>query len=88
MIIWNDYFRFRAELRGFDLAEVERILRFGEERYLDVVTGRLVVVGKHGELLVMIPYDTTGSDIVPVTVHATTRQQVSFRLKSGRFRYA
>jgi len=87
MIIWTDYLRYRATLRGFDLAEVEKILRFGEERYLDTVTGRTVVVGKHGGLLVMIPYDMVGSDIVPVAVHATTRQQVNFRVKAGRFRH-
>jgi hypothetical protein len=34
-IIWTDYLRYRAELRGFDLAEIERIMRFGEERYFD-----------------------------------------------------
>jgi hypothetical protein len=34
----------------------------------------------------MIPYEQTGDDIIPVTIHATTRQQVNFRLKSGRFR--
>ena len=75
------------ELKSFDLAEVERILHLGEERYFDTVTGRMVVVGKHGKLLVMIPYEMSGSNIMPVTIHATTRQQVSFRLKSGRFRY-
>ena len=41
-IIWTDYLRHRADLRGFDLAEVERILRFGEERYFDTATGRQV----------------------------------------------
>jgi hypothetical protein len=86
MIIWTDYLRYRAELRGFDLAEVERILRFGEERYLDTITGRNVAVGRHGRLLVVVPYDAIGDDIIPVTIHATTRQQVNFRVKSGRFR--
>jgi hypothetical protein len=87
MIIWTDYLKYRVELRGFDLAEIERILRFGEERYLDAVTGRMIAIGKHAGLLVMIPYDMRGDDIVPVTIPATTRQQVNFRLKSGRFRH-
>ncbi len=86
MIIWTAYLRYRAQLRGFDLAEVERILRFGEERYLDTITGRNVVVGRHGGLLVAIPYDVMGDDIMPITIHPTTRQQVTFRVKSGRFR--
>jgi hypothetical protein len=86
MIVWTDYLKYRAALRGFNLLEVEQILRFSEERYLDTVTGRRVVVGRYGGLLVMIPYEQTGDDIIPVTIHATTRQQVNFRLKSGRFR--
>ncbi len=85
MIVWTDYVKYRAELRGFDLLVVEKILRFGKERYHDTVTGRKVVVGRHGGLLVMIPYEQTDHDIIPVTIHATTRQQVNFRLRSGRF---
>ncbi len=85
MIVWTEYMKYRAGLRGFDLSLVEKILRFSEERYYDTGTGRKVVVGRHGELLVMIPYEQTGDDIVPVTIHATTRQQINFRLKSGRF---
>ncbi|MEW6487977.1 MAG: hypothetical protein AB1578_08685 [Thermodesulfobacteriota bacterium] len=87
MIIWTDYLKYRAELRGFDWSEIERIVRFAEERYVDAVTGRMIAVGKHGGLLVMIPYDIMDDDIVPVTIHATTRQQVNFRIKSGRFRH-
>ena len=66
--------RYRAALRGFDLDEVERILRFGEERYFDRATGRVIAVGKHGQLLVMIPCDQVGADITPVTIHTTTRR--------------
>jgi hypothetical protein len=32
-----------------------------------------------------IPYDQTNSQLVPVTVHSTSRQQLRFRLKTGRF---
>lgn len=87
MIVWTDYLKYRAGLRGFDLAEIERIVRGGEERYLDTVTGRMIAIGKHGRLLVMIPYDMMGDDIIPVPIHATTRQQINFRIKSGRFRH-
>ncbi len=48
MIIWIAYLKYRAELRGFDLAKIEWILRFGEERYCDAVTGRMIAIGKHG----------------------------------------
>jgi len=85
MIVWTEYMKYQAELRGFDLSLVEKILRFGEGRYYDTGTGRKVVVGHHGGLLVMIPYEQTGDDIVPVTIHATTRQLINFRLKSGGF---
>lgn len=87
--IWSDYIRYRIQLRGFDLSKIEEILRFSDERYFDVATQRMVAVGRHDKLLVMIPYDkiedTTGEIITPVTVHATTRQQIKFRLSSGRF---
>lgn len=78
-----------ATLRGFDLSKIEEILKFSEERYFDVATHRMVAVGRHDKLLVMVPYDETedetGDIITPVTVHATNRQQIKFRLISGRF---
>lgn len=52
-IIWTDYLNYRAKLRGFDMQEMENIIRYNE--------------------------------IIPVTIHATSRQQVNYRLKSGRF---
>jgi len=42
MIVWTDYFKYRAGLRGFNLAEVEKILSFSDERYFDTATGRNV----------------------------------------------
>lgn len=87
--IWSDYIRYRVQLRGFDLSKIEEILRFSDERYFDTATQRMVAVGRHDKLLIMIPYDITekesGATIAPVTVHATTRQQIKFRLSSGRF---
>lgn len=85
MIIWTDYLRYRAELRGFDLEEVEKVLRFSTERYLDRTTGRRIIVGRHGDSLVLVPFDVVGEDLVPVTVHRTSRQQIHARLKSGRY---
>jgi hypothetical protein len=85
-IIWTKYLVFRAELRDFEVPLLEQILRYTEERYFDTVTHRMVAVGKHRDYLVMIPYDIADDQtITPVTVHATTRQQVTYRLKSGRF---
>lgn len=64
-------------------------MRFSEERYFDTVTQRMVAIGRHDKLLVMIPYDKAenevGELITPVTIHATSRQQIKFRLISGRF---
>lgn len=84
-IIWTDYMKYRLNLRGYDLAKVEQILRYSSERYMDSVTGRLVVVGGHENLLVMIPYELKMNAMIPVTVHATNRQQINSRIKSGRF---
>ena len=33
MVIWTEYFKYRARLRGFDLAIIEEIVRFSEERF-------------------------------------------------------
>jgi len=67
------------------LARLEEIVRYAEERYFDTVARRVVVVGKHDDRLVAIPIDREADSVTPVTVHATTRQQIRFRLWSGRF---
>ena len=85
MILWTDYLKYGAGLRGVDLLVLEEVLRFSEERNFDTVTGRQAVIGRHRGLLCMIPYEQVGDDLVPVTVHATARQQINLRLKSGRF---
>lgn len=85
VIEWTDYLSYRAGLRGFDLAKLEHIIRNSSERYYDSETGRSVVVGRHGRKLVIIPYETKGDSIIPVTVHATTRHQIAFRLRTARF---
>ena len=56
-IIWTDYLRYRAKLRGFDLAKIEDIIRYSNERYFDTSTDRWVVVGKHSGILVMLPHE-------------------------------
>lgn len=84
-LVWTDYLRYRAELRGFDLNEMEDIVRYSTERYFDTATGRPIVVGHIAGVLVMIPYELTEDLLTPVTIHATTRQQVNFRLRTGRF---
>ena len=77
--------QYQARLRGFDLAKIEQIVRHSGERYFDTVTGRLITIGRLDDILVMIPYETDQVSITPVTIHATTRQQINFRLKAGRF---
>jgi hypothetical protein len=83
-IIWTEYLQYRAELRGFDLVKLERIIRHSGERYFDTQTRLAVVVGRHDRQLVMIPYEVSGDTITPVTVHAINRQQIRFRLRTGR----
>ncbi len=86
-IRWTEYIEYRARLRGFDLQIIEDLLSYSKERYFDTTTQRNVVVGKHGKLLVMIPYDENeNNEITPVTIHATSRQQVNYRIKCGRFK--
>ena len=84
-IVWTEYLQYRVELRGFGLARLEHIVRHSSERYVDTETGRTIVVGRHDKQLVMIPYEADGDVITPVTVHAVTRQQIRFRLQTGRF---
>jgi hypothetical protein len=84
-IIWTKYMDYRIKLRGFEKMKIEEIVKYSPERYYDTINHRRIAVGKHDELLVLIPYDETEDSIAPVTVHAITRQQINFRLKTGRF---
>lgn len=86
-LIFTDYLKYRAELRGFDLNLIEKIIRYSPERYIDSESYRFVVIGDHGNKLVMIPYEETENTITPITIHATTRQQIKFRLNTGRLNY-
>ena len=78
--------QYRAELRKFDLERLAQIINQSTERYYDTETGRAIVIGHHdNKRLVMVPYETYEDTITPVTVHVTTRQQINFRLRTGRF---
>jgi hypothetical protein len=77
---------YRLGLRGYDLATVEHILRYSSERYVDTVTGRMVAIGRHEKLLLLIPYEQKGDTLAPVTIHTTSRQQINSRLRSGRLK--
>ena len=83
-IVWTHYMRHKAKLRKFDLSKIENIIRYSPERYSDMATGRRIVVGKHDNTLVMIPYESDENSITPITIHATTRPQINFRIKTGR----
>ncbi len=86
-IVWTDYLKYRAELRGFSIELLENIVRYTDERYYDTETGRYVFVGRHRDDLVMIPCDIDEKECTPVTVHSVTRQQIRFRLNTGRLKY-
>ncbi|MEI6388864.1 MAG: hypothetical protein WCQ50_19790 [Spirochaetota bacterium] len=77
-VIWTDYLKYRAALRGYELASIEQIIRFAEERYLDTATQRMVAIGRHGSALVLVPYEVVESGRTPITIHATCRQQINF----------
>ncbi len=86
-IIWTEYLKYRVKLRGFTLETIEDIIRYSNEKYCDTSTDRWVVVGRDSNILVMIPHEIgEDSTITPITIHATTRQQINYRIKSGRFK--
>ncbi|MBI4515204.1 MAG: hypothetical protein HY699_05235 [Deltaproteobacteria bacterium] len=85
VVVWTEYLKHRARVRGFDLAGIEEIVRFSDERYFDTASQRRVAIGKHGRRLVMIPYEQAGDTLTPITIHATTRQQTNLRVRVGRY---
>ena len=84
-IIWTDYMRYRSTIRGIDIHVIEEIVRHTSERYLDSETRRSIAVGRHGNTVVLIPYEESESNLTPIAVHTTTRQQINFRLTTGRY---
>ena len=84
IVVWTEYMKYKAKLRGFDLAKIENIVKSSAERYADTATGRRVAVGRHGNKLVIIPYEADENSITPVTIHVTTRQQIDVRIRTGR----
>lgn len=86
-VAWTDYFRYRAARREFDLDRIEEIVKHSTERFVDTVTGRRIAVGRCGKTLVLVPYEIRNEVITPITVHATTRRQIAFRVQTGRFVY-
>ena len=84
-IVWTEYLRYRASIRGFDLDELEQILTHSVERYRDTETGSLIAIGRHKNQIVLIAYEAKDDEITPITVHASSRQQIRFRVKTGRF---
>ena len=86
-VAWTGYFRYRAALRGFDLDRIEEIVKHSAERYVDTATGRRIAVGRCGKTIVLVPYEIRNEVITPITVHATTRRQIAFRVQTGRLVY-
>ena len=85
VLIWTDYMKYKARLREFDLAKIEGIVRYSTERYVDTETGRQITIGYHDNQFVTIPYEVYQSSVIPITVHATTRQQIRSRIRTGRY---
>jgi len=85
-IIWTEYMKYRVSLRKFDFSKIEDIVKHSAERYYDMTTQRFVAIGRHGLKLVVIPYEAHDNKVTPVTIHVTTRQQINFRLRTGRYR--
>jgi hypothetical protein len=100
-VVMSEYMIYRAQMRCSDTSDVETIVRYSEERYFDTETHRMVAVGHSRGKLVIVPYDETEDEITPVTIHPcwsqppaaartcilVTRQQIRFRVNTGRFVY-
>jgi hypothetical protein len=43
------------------------------------------IITSYNNKLVIVPYEAEEEAITPVTIHVTTRQQINFRIKTGRF---
>jgi len=84
-IIWTDYFLYRASERELDLVQMEKILRYSGERYLDTGTGSHIAIGSDKNHLHLVAYDLTEVGYEVITAHTTNRQQITFRLNSGRY---
>ena len=87
VLIWTNYMKYKARLREFDLVKIENVVRYSTERYFDTQTGRQIVIGHHDNQLIMIPYEGHQDSIIPITVHATTRQQIRARIRTGRYTF-
>lgn len=85
IIEWTDYMRYRASLRGLHLVQIEEIVRYSSERYLDNATGSLVAVGRGAGNLLLVAYEAEPGVLRPITAHATTRSQIEARIGSGRY---
>ena len=87
-IVWTDYMKYRSSTREIDLDIVEEIVRYSTERYVDNETHRLIAVGKHMNTSVAVAYEESDAAVTPIAVHVTTRQQVNFRIRTGRYSHA
>ena len=84
-VVWTDYMKYRSSRRGVDLGVIEEIVRHTGERYVDNETHRLIAVGRHGDSIVLVPYEESDISLTPITVHSTTRRQINFRHRTGRY---
>lgn len=65
--------------------KIETIIKSSTERYSDTLIVSRFVVGCYDDRLGLIPCETDENYITPVTIHVTTRQQINFRIRTGRF---
>ena len=84
-IIWTEYLQYRSLIRGYDLSTIEQIIKYSQERYFDTESQRLIAIGKHNNQIAAIPYEESENFITPITIHLTTRQQINFRIRTGRY---
>jgi hypothetical protein len=54
-IYFTEYMNYRVNQRKYDLIQINEILKYSSERYIDCETGRKIAVGNHHEKLVLKP---------------------------------
>jgi hypothetical protein len=87
-ITFTEYFEDKIKIRNIPADGVRKILQGSNERYYDTETGRLVKIGrtriKNLNLSLAIIYEEN-DEIIVVTAHTVSRNQINTRIKNKRW---
>lgn len=85
-MILTPHAKTRMEEYEIKESEIEETIKYPEKLFLDIKTGRLVAIKKHGEKHLVVVYESN-EEIVIITVFPTSKinKIVESRVKSGRW---